>query len=147
MLTGRKILMTLCLTFVLMGACDDELDPVIPYVPVSFMVDLNIVNDLNVPGNSVYFAGPGYGGVLIYCFEPFREYYAYDAACTYDFISGCKVKSSSNNTNPGGPVGTCSCCGSQFLLMGGASPSKGPATYPLQQYHVSVMGNTLRVYN
>jgi len=144
---GRKIFMTLVMTVLLAGACDDEPDRIIPYVPVSFFVDLNIVNDLNVAGNSVYFAGPGYSGVLIYCAEPYQEYYAFDAACTYDFLSGCKVRSGVKDTNPGGPIGTCSCCGSQFLLMGGASPVKGPATYSLQQYHVSVMNNTLRVYN
>lgn len=122
----------------LLVTCDDE-DQIIPYVPVSFSVNLNVVNDLNVPGNSVYFAGPGFGGVIIYCELP-GSYYAFDAACTHEVSAGCKVKND-------GVLGTCPCCGSQFILMGGGYPSKGPATFPLQSYHVSVMNNFLRVYN
>jgi Rieske Fe-S protein len=136
--TKGKILWVILLTGFLSVTCDKE-ENIIPYVPVSFSVNLNVVNDLNVPGNSVYFAGPGFGGVIIYCELP-GSYYAYDAACTHEISSACKVKND-------GVLGTCACCGSQFILMGGGYPSKGPATFPLQSYHVSVMSNILRIYN
>ena len=45
----------------------------------------------------------------------------------YDEISsGCRVENK-------GLVGTCSCCGSEFVFVGG-SVSKGPAAAPLKQY-------------
>jgi Rieske Fe-S protein len=120
-------------------SCDKEKNRIIPYVPVSFEVNLNVVNELTVPGNSVYFSGPGYAGVIVYC-ELQGSYYAYDAACTNEISTGCIIKNE-------GVLGTCPCCKSQFVLMGGAYPAKGPASFPLQQYHVSVMNNILRVYN
>ena len=135
----RKILISLLMAMLLVLACDKEYDRIIPYVPVHFAIDLNIANDLTVTGNSMVFPG-GYGGVIIYCEVPYEIYYAYDGACTYDYISGCRIGNQ-------GVVGTCSCCGSEFLLMGGAYPSRGPASFPLQQCHVSVVRNTLQVYN
>jgi nitrite reductase/ring-hydroxylating ferredoxin subunit len=119
--------------------CDKEKNRIIPYVPVRFEVNLNIVNELTVPGNSVYFSGPGYAGVIVYC-EMQGIYHAYDAACTHEILSSCVVKNE-------GVLGTCPCCGSQYVLMGGAYPAKGPASFPLQPYHVTVMGNIVRVYN
>ena len=121
-------------------ACDKEKHRVIPYVPVYLTINLNIVNELMVPGNSVFFGAQGYGGIVIYCFEPGNIYYAYDGACTHEISNTCRVKNE-------GILATCQCCESQFLLMGEAYPSKGPATFPLQQYQTSLAGNTLRVYN
>jgi len=115
-----------------------EIDSQIPEVPVSFQVNLNIYNELRVPGNSAYFPQPGFGGVIVYC-ELEGSYYAFDAACTYEISSGCRVENK-------GLVGTCSCCGSEFVFVGG-SVSKGPAAAPLKQYTVSAYGDMLRVYN
>lgn len=138
--TSRRILIFWCALIVFSLACDKEKHRVIPYVPVYLTINLNIVNELMVPGNSVFFGGQGYGGVVIYCFEPGNLYYAYDGACTHEISTTCRVK----NENV---LATCQCCGSQFFLMGEAYPSKGPATFPLQQYQTSVAGNTLRVFN
>jgi len=121
-------------------SCRKEQNTIIPYVPVSFTVNLNIVNDLNVPGNSVYFPGVGYGGIVVYCEVP-GSYYAFDATCTNEVSNTCIVKNV-------GVLGTCPCCGSQFIFLSGAYPSKGPAELPLKQYNVSQLNNsTLRVYN
>ncbi len=121
-------------------SCDKENNNIIPYVPFSFSVNLNIVNDLNVPGNSVFFPNAGYGGVIIYCELP-GSYYAFDASCTNEISRTCLAVNE-------GVLATCACCGSQFILISGAYPSKGPAEIPLKQYHVSVVNDfTLRVYN
>ena len=70
-----------------------------------------------------------------------RTAYAYDATCTYEISQTCKVKNE-------GVLGTCSCCGSEFFLTGGAYPASGPAAAPLRQYNVSQVNSfTLRVYN
>jgi len=135
-----RILVVWIIGTVFLFSCDKEKFRVIPYVPVYLTINLNIVNDLMVPGNSVFIGGQGYGGIVIYCFEPGNIYYAYDGACTHEISNTCRVKNE-------GVLATCNCCGSQFFLMGEAYPSKGPATFPLQQYQTSVMGNILRVFN
>jgi nitrite reductase/ring-hydroxylating ferredoxin subunit len=135
-----RILIVWLITALFFAACDKEKHRVIPYVPVYLTINLNIVNELMVPGNSVFFGGQGYGGIVIYCFDPGNIYYAYDGACTYEISNSCRVKNE-------GVLATCSCCGSQFLLMGNAYPSKGPASFPLQEYQTSVSGNTLRIFN
>ena len=120
-------------------SCDKIQDSQVPNIPFSFTINLNIANDLTIPGNSMVFPG-GYGGVIVYCQLP-DSYYAYDATCTYELSQSCKIENE-------GVLGTCSCCGSQFVLIGGAFPSNGPAAAPLRQYKVSRINNfTLRVYN
>ena len=121
-------------------SCDDNVNSVIPNVPVSFTINLNIVNDLNVPGNSVFFPGVGFGGVIVYCELP-GSYYAFDATCTYEISTTCRIANE-------GVLGTCPCCESQYILISDVYPSKGPAELPLKQYNVSVINEfTLRVYN
>lgn len=118
----------------------DKMEYPIPDVPVSYMINLNIVNELNIPGNSVYFGDAGYGGIIVYCEIP-GSWYAFDAACTYEASRSCVVKNE-------GVLADCSCCGSQFVLLSGAYPAKSPATLPLKQYNVSLVNNfTLRIYN
>lgn len=120
-------------------SCNKIQDSEIPDVPVSFTINLNISNELTIPGNSMIFRG-GYGGVIVYCELP-GIYYAFDATCPYEISQTCRIHNE-------GVLGTCPCCESQFILIGGAFPSKGPAAAPLKQYNVSQINNfTLRVYN
>lgn len=122
------------------GSCDKVQDSQVPNYPFTFEINLNVANELTVPGNSMYFPHNSFGGVIVYCELP-DSYYAYDATCTHEISQSCKVKNE-------GVLGTCSCCGSQFILIGGAFPSKGPAAAPLRQYNVSKVNSyTLRVYN
>jgi hypothetical protein len=134
-----KILWTGWITIVLLNSCNDDNNKIIPYVPVSFTIDLNIRNELTVPGNSVLFTGVGYGGVIVYC-EFQGSYYAFDAACTNEISRSCVLKTE-------GILATCPCCKSNFILMSSAYPSSGPASFPLQPYHVAVSGSRLHVYN
>ncbi len=128
------------LALLMSASCDKVQDSQIPNVPFSFTINLNIANELRIPGNSMFFPGMGYGGVIVYC-ELEDSYYAYDATCTYEISQTCKIKNE-------GVLGTCSCCKSEFILIGGAFPTSGPAPAPLKQYNVSIInGSTLRVYN
>jgi Rieske Fe-S protein len=121
-------------------SCDKVQDSLIPNVPVAFTINLNIANGLTIPGNSMFIPNEGFGGVIVYCELP-GTYYAFDATCSHEISQTCKIKNE-------GILGTCSCCESQFLFIGGAFPSKGPAAAPLRQYNVSQINNfTLRVYN
>ncbi|HOI48058.1 MAG TPA: hypothetical protein PK167_02055 [Prolixibacteraceae bacterium] len=136
---GGKILGLLLFFLLSSVSCDKEQNSIIPYVPVSISLNLNIYNELSVPGNSIFLPGPGFAGIIVYCEMP-GSYTAYDAACTYEISPTCRVVND-------GVQGTCSCCGSQFILMGGGYPTKGPAAKPLQQYHTSVVNGSLRIYN
>jgi nitrite reductase/ring-hydroxylating ferredoxin subunit len=138
-LKRAKFLVFFALMFFASNSCDKIQESQIPDIPFSFTVNLIIANELTIPGNSMYFPG-GFGGVIVYCQTP-DEYYAFDAACTYEISQTCKVENS-------GVLGECSCCGSKFLFTGGAYPASGPAAAPLRQYNVSKVNNfTLRVYN
>jgi Rieske Fe-S protein len=135
-----KFLFFLFVLFLVTNSCDKIQDSQVPNVPFSFTINLTIANDLTIPGNSLFFPGGGYGGVIVYCEMP-DVYYAYDATCTYEINHTCKVVNS-------GVLGECSCCESKFLFSGGAYPAKGPAAAPLRQYNVSRVNSfTLRVYN
>jgi hypothetical protein len=137
--SGWKILWIGWIASVLILSCDEDKNKIIPYVPVSFTIDLNIWNELTVPGNSVLFPGVGYAGVIVYC-EFQGSYFAFDAACTNEISRTCVLKTE-------GILATCPCCDSKFILMSSAYPSSGPASFPLQPYHVAVSGNRLHVYN
>ncbi|HPF50020.1 MAG TPA: hypothetical protein PK335_00530 [Draconibacterium sp.] len=134
--SGKYLL--IFMTGMLISLSCSKIDSQIPEVPVSLQINLDINNELMIPGNSLYFPGHGFGGIIVYC-EIEGSYYAFDAACTNEINQQCKVI-------PDGVVGTCSCCESKFVLIGGY-PSDGPASAPLKQYNTSLFGNYLRVYN
>ncbi|WP_346855484.1 Rieske 2Fe-2S domain-containing protein [uncultured Draconibacterium sp.] len=126
--------------FLALNLSCDEIDSQIPDVPVSLTINLNIYNELQNPGSSVYFQNVGFGGIIVSCFVE-GEYYAYDAACTHEINQTCHLE-------PDGLLAVCPCCESQFSLFYAANPTKGPAAAPLKQYNISLLGNsTLRVYN
>jgi len=81
----------------------------------------------------------------LYC-DDIGVYSAYDAACTHDVSKTCSLceKGAIN-----GSIGTCPCCGSKYVLLGGGYVIKGPAIEPLKQYHVQILDNgaRIRVYN
>lgn len=135
--SGIKYLFFIPLVILMYSSCD-EIDSEIPDVWVGLNIDLNIWNDLTVPGNSLYFPNAGFGGLIVYC-EIEGSYYAFDAACTYEINPSCRIENE-------GPVGKCTCCESEFIFIGG-TPTKGPAAAPLKQYNVSLSGNLLRIYN
>ena len=135
-----KFLFFLFIMVLAVYSCDKIQDSQVPNIPFSFTINLTIANELTIPGNSLYFPGGGFGGVIVYCAD-IDEYYAYDATCTYEISQTCKVANS-------GVVGECSCCESKYLFSGGAYPAKGPAAAPLRQYNVSKVNSfTLRIYN
>ncbi|PIF03221.1 MAG: hypothetical protein CR987_00515 [Draconibacterium sp.] len=135
----KKIIL-ICFFSFFLACCDKETASVIPDYPVHFFIDLNIVNDLQIPGNSVYFPNQGYqgAGVIVYC-ESQGSYFAYDATCTNEVNSSCRLKNE-------GLTAQCSCCDSKFILVGGNVLS-GVAVAPLKQYRTSLQQNRIWVYN
>ncbi len=135
-----KYLLFFLLFFLTFNGCEKINDSQVPDIPFSFTIDLNIRNELLTSDNSYYFPNVGFAGVIVTCESP-GIYYAYDAACTNEIRQSCKVKNE-------GILGTCECCGSQFLLIYEAYPTSGLAAAPLKQYQVSqINSSTIRVYN
>jgi len=137
--SGRNLLFFFIL-LLFTNSCDKIQDSQVPDVPVFLPINLITVNELAIPGNSVFFPGYGYSGVIVFC-EMTDVYYAYDATCTHEISQSCRVLNSA-------VLGECPCCGSKYLFAGGGYPAKGPAAAPLRQYQVSKVNSfTLRVYN
>lgn len=121
-------------------SCNDIQESEVPSVPFSLNINLVIDNELTISGNSKFYPYGGYGGVIVVCETP-GTYYAYDATCTNEISTGCKVINS-------GIHGECKCCKSEYVLLYTAYPVKGLAVAPLRQYNVVQINNsTLRVYN
>lgn len=123
----------------LQPGCEKIEESVIPSVAFSFMVDLALYNEVNVAGNSIFIPGIAHGGVIVYCEFP-GSFYAFDATCTNEVSKTCLVKNE-------GVLGTCECCKSEFLLVGGGFPSSGDAKQGLRQYQTSLVNGKLRIYN
>lgn len=147
-------IISIFLFFVLLpfNACDSE-DDNIPYVIVSFSLDLNVYNQLTTPGYSMMFENEGYGGVIVFCeyydvTAPGSSiYYAFDAGCTYDAeFEESDTCSCSLSIIDNGASAICPCCSSEYSLYGGY-PYKGDATVGLRQYNASVLNNKLYVSN
>ena len=122
-------------------ACEDDFNSSIPYVPVSFSVNLVNFNSLTIPSNSAMFP-QGYGGVIVT--NTGIGFYAMDAACPYEVDPQCRVE-----FDEGDVIATCPCCGSQYLLLDGGAllSGTGPSTEPLRPYSAVQSGNTIIVSN
>lgn len=131
-----------------MEGCHDSDTNYVPYVPVALSVNLNLRNELKVPGNSIYIPEYGYGGIIIYCLNydlmspANSEYYAYDATCLFERSSDCRVEVEDNLV-----FAVCPECGTRYSLLDGR-PQTGAATlYPLKSYVVRVSSNELKISN
>jgi nitrite reductase/ring-hydroxylating ferredoxin subunit len=142
---GENILLSVILLFVLFSC--NKREEYIPYVYVNFTVDLNINNDLAVPGSSMIYPYEGFGGIIIYC-----EYYdytapdnsifhAFDATCTNEVADTCSLTIEGNSF-----YGECPCCHSRYEFLTG-NPVEGIAFYPLKPYNISVINNRLYIKN
>ena len=140
---GKVFKTVLICFFILTGinGCKDDFTSVIPYEHVS--MDFNKANyiELNIPGGVVYFPNAGFGGVIVYRdqIDSSNPYLAFDATCTNEVSSTCRVV-----VTEGSGTAKCPCCGSVFILSGGyGSPAKGPAIEPLKQYTTNFTGGRI----
>ncbi len=132
------------LIFLLAGiSCNKDQNSLIPSIPFSYSINLTIHNEVSIPGNSIFISGIGFGGVIVYC-ELEGSYHAFDATCTHEVLSNCHL---GNDGVIGSLSEACPCCGSEFILLGGGYPSKGPAAAPLRNYRTTVSNGFLRIYN
>ena len=127
------------------NGCKDDYNSSVPYVDVDFTINPSNIIELNIPGGSFYIPRRGYGGIIVFTdlTDNSNPFLAFDATCTYEVLSTCKVAASD-----GSGIVKCSCCGSEYILFGGnGSPTKGPATEPLRQYQTYYSGALIRISN
>lgn len=136
-----KKFILLFLTAALFFSCSDNgfnnNNPYLPNYTFSVNINMNLpqYSNLKFVSNAVYYELAGVKG--IYIFNSGSGYNAFDAACPNQAISSCS-KMTLNGINL-----VCPCDNEEYSLFTG----QGKLQYPLKQYRVEAMGNTLRVYN
>jgi nitrite reductase/ring-hydroxylating ferredoxin subunit len=124
----------------LFSGCAKE-DTGLPNVFVDFRVFMNDPNyfALNGPGGFAFVDNQGIAGVVIY--NTGYGFRAFDRCSTVNPEERCAVELDETGLSLVDP-----CSGAKFDLATGI-PTKAPAEKLLRQYHVSVMGNVLRITN
>jgi hypothetical protein len=113
----------------------------IPYVDVD--LHLNIVSELGNPApQSSTLVNGGVNGLIVYR-EDYGIFHVYDRTCTLYPDHNEAVEQDKDFEG----VFTCPECKSKYLLLSGADPLEGPATFPLHEYYAVVDGDLLHVYN
>ena len=141
-----QYIITLLLFLVLPGiiapSCETNRGKIIPYVKVDLY--LLIYADLAGMGigSSKLIPNEGVKGIVLYR-ESDLEFYAYDRTCT---LWPEHTEAVVEDTTFFG-VFRCPDCESTYLLMNGGEPNSGPAQYPLVEYHTSIQGDVLHIYN
>lgn len=124
-------------------SCGEENNrPEIPDVLVSFVIDPNSTEylELNTAGGWVYLTG-GYSGILVYR-SSFTEFVAFDRACPWDF----KEDNARVEMEVSGMTCACPVCGSKYIITDG-TPFEGPSQIMLKSYRTTYDGSLLYVYN
>jgi hypothetical protein len=130
--------------------CAEEIDDVVPDVPVNVTLqlihyNLSPASSMIVTNDMVSALSLGYNnnGLIIYC--DVSEYYAYDRTCPYHVEKSIPVEISDNPLYAECPV-----CHSRFQLWFNGFPTdEGPSKYPLKQYRTTYYpnSNSLHIYN
>lgn len=133
--------------------CAKDQNTFLPYKRVYLPIPLATNNHLTTPGSSILFLGLGVKGVIVVCVNPdLNQYFAYDACCPNEKDYSGVVEIEPVRTEPGKVlstafVGICNKCGSEFSLMAGGQPIKGPAIHYLQNYKIITSFQYLTVTN
>jgi len=134
-------LLFLFVTGLFLSSCESNKGELIPVVKVDIYLLLYAdLGDMGI-GSSKVIAG-GVNGIVLYR-ESDLVFYAYDRTCTMFPEHNEAVLENPDFFG----VYECPECESTFLLMNGAEPNSGPARYPLVQYHTSIQGDVLHIYN
>jgi nitrite reductase/ring-hydroxylating ferredoxin subunit len=134
-------ILSIALLLLASTSCEKD-NTMIPYVAVDFTVYVTdpMYTDLNAVGGWMYVTG-GSRGILLYR-KSIDQVMAYDRHCTYEPENSCgQIEVESNNYTM-----IDSCCYSRFEIDNGSAVVQ-PATLSLKQYHTTLDGNMLHVYN
>jgi nitrite reductase/ring-hydroxylating ferredoxin subunit len=141
-ITIRNFSYSLVLLIAITGCSKEDTKNEIPVVAVSFVVDPNSTQylELNGVGGWVTVTG-GYRGIIIYR-KSISEFMAYERACPYDW----EKTDARVDVEASGLTAVCPSCKSKFILIDG-TPFEGPSHYPLKQYQTQFDGNLLYISN
>lgn len=127
---------------VLIGCSKEEKKNEIPVVAVSFVINPNSTEyiELNGTGGWVYLTG-GYRGIIVYKKSDY-EFMAYERACPYDWeLTDARIDVEATWLTT-----TCPSCKSRYILTDG-TPIEGPTHYALKQYQTQYDGTLLYISN
>ena len=135
------VLLLLLCAEILLPSCESNRGELIPVKTVDIYLLLYAdLGDMGI-GSSKLING-GVNGIVLYR-ESDLVFYAYDRTCTmFPEHNEAVVE---DPTFFG--VFQCPECESTYLLMNGAEPNSGPARYALVEYHTSIQGDVLDIYN
>jgi hypothetical protein len=116
--------------------------PEIPVVPVSFFINPNTTEylELTHPGGWIYLKG-GYDGILVYR-STMTDFVAFERACPWDW----EQDNARVVVETGGTTCACPVCGSKYIMTDG-TPFEGPSRNILKQYRTTYDGSLLYIYN
>jgi nitrite reductase/ring-hydroxylating ferredoxin subunit len=136
------VIYVLIILLVISGCTKEEKRNEIPVVGVSFFIDPNSTEylELNGVGGWVPLTG-GYKGIIVYR-KSISEFMAFERACPYDW----EQTDARIDVDASGLTATCPICNSKFILIDG-TPYEGPTHYPLKQYQTQFDGNRLYIFN
>lgn len=139
---GKLKIWTLLLLLVILSTKCETGGYQIPYARVD--LNLNIISELGNPAlNSTTLIDGGANGLIVYR-EDFGLFHVYDRTCTQYPEHNAAVMEDEEFDDI---LFTCPVCKSRYLLLTGADPIEGPATFPLHEYYSRVNGDLLHVYN
>ena len=136
-----KSLLYLLILSLLIISCNSK-DDYIKDVYVNIHIDLSLPehSDLQASGNSIFIEG-GVEGIIIY-HGVGSDYTVYDRNCSYEPSLSCSYIDSINST-----IAYCGCCTSAFMIDQDGAVANSPALLPLKQYHYSLEGSQMHIYN
>jgi hypothetical protein len=135
------VLLLLLSAEILLPSCESNKGELIPVKTVDIYLLLYAdLGDMGI-GSSKLING-GVNGIVLYR-ESDLVFYAYDRTCTMFPDHNTAVVEDPTFFG----VFQCPECESTYLLMNGAEPNSGPARYALVEYHTSIQGDVLHIYN
>jgi len=145
-----KSLLFAAFLLTLPAGCAEELEVVVPEVPVNVILhlihyNLSPASSLIVTNQMVSTISLGYDNNGLVVYRDISEFYAYDRTCPYHVEKSIPVVLSANPM-----YAECPECGSRFQLWFNGFPADSSLSkYPLKQYHSTYYPNsyTLHIYN
>jgi len=157
--SNLNIFFIITMTLFLTASCDLEKNDVIPDINIDFRMNLysdpEFFDLYYTAGSYVIITAAhdhlGYGtggfsenGIIIYNtgMEGF-EFYAFDRTCPHCYVTNSEITA----VNVDGVEAVCPVCDTKYLMGSTGMPYSGPGQYYLKNYHTSLSGPVLRVWN
>jgi len=162
---SKLFLFSLIITIILTESCDDNLNDIVPYIPINIVLDLQAdLSYVGVGTTAILTPDPIGSGILTFSSSKYPpislgqviegnglilyrlgtdEFAVYDITCTFKASTDyCALEMDETWLIP-----ECPCCGSEFNILLEGSPVSGPAAASLKQYSCFIRNNQLYIRN